>query len=55
MKVNNLAEWAKEKKYIVVRDVDGEWWFYDAWVDFEKALKQAREVNGQIIPVSMAE
>ena len=55
MKINNMPETAKARKYVTVREVDGGWWFYDAWDDFEKALKQAREINGQIIPVSMAE
>lgn len=55
MKVNNMPETARKRKYVTVREVDGDWWFYDALDDFEKALKQAREINGQIIPVSMAE
>jgi hypothetical protein len=50
--INNMAEWAWENKYVVFRIVDGKAWFYDAWNDYKKALNQAIEEDGQIIPIS---
>ena len=52
MKINNMPDWAKRKKYIVFRMIDGEAWFYDAWNDYLKAFKQCMEpcVQGHIIP-----
>ena len=55
MKVNNVPDWARKKRYIVCREVNGSWWFYGAWDDFEKGLKQAVEIKGQIIPECIAE
>lgn len=55
IKVNNVSAWAKESKFIVFRVVEGQNWFYDAWNDFEKALKQAVEIGGQVVPVEMVE
>lgn len=49
MKVNNLNDWARESKYIVVRIVDGAAWFYDALEDFDRAAKQAIEVGGLVV------
>ena len=50
MKINNMPAYARSKKFIVVRFVDGEAWFYDAWNDVEGAIKQAAEINGNVIP-----
>ena len=55
MKVNNVASWAKEKKYMTIRMVDGEAWFYDAWNDADKAIAQAIEEDGHVIPVEAVE
>lgn len=56
MKVNNMTEWAKDKKFMVVRVIDNELWFYDAWDDGDKAIWQAMEecVHGMVIPASEA-
>jgi hypothetical protein len=54
-KVNNVAAWAWEKTYMVIRYVDGEWWFYDAWDDGEKAMTQAWEVDGELRRVENCE
>lgn len=43
VKVNNVSKWASGKKYMVIRECDGEFWFYDAWDDYGKALVQASE------------
>lgn len=55
MKVNNVASWAREKKFMTIRMVDGEAWFYDAWSDEAKAIAQAVEVGGHVIPVESVE
>ena len=55
MKVNNVADWAKEAKYMTIRIVDGEAWFYDAWNDADKAIAQAVEEGGHVIPVEAVE
>ena len=51
MIIYNLPEWARKKRFIVFRLVEGDAWFFDAWDAYEKALKQAVEIDGQVIPV----
>jgi hypothetical protein len=41
MKINNITEYAKTKKYIVVREVENEYWYFSAWDDADKANEQA--------------
>ena len=41
MTIKNIAEYAKTKKYIVAREIDGEYWFFSAWDDANKANEQA--------------
>ena len=55
MKINNMPNWAKSHKYLVVRIVDEEAWFYDAWDDWSEAYKQSLEVGGCVIPIGAAE
>ena len=55
VKVNNVSKWASGKKYMVIRIVNGEAWFYDAWDDYGKALVQASEEGGQVVPSSEVE
>lgn len=51
MKVNNLPRDYENYAYITVRNVNGEWWFYGAFVnDFDRALTQAVEIGGQVMP-----
>ena len=50
MIVKNMSTFARHRSYLVIRIVDGEAWFYDAWNDVEKAIKQAVEVGGMVIP-----
>lgn len=49
MKINNLPEYAKDCKYIVVRLVDNEVWFWGAYEDLEKAYQSASEINGIVV------
>ena len=59
MVVNGLRSsfnsWCIEKPFMVVRIVDGRAWVYDAWDDANKAIKQAIEVGGMVIPTSEVE
>ncbi len=55
MKINNMPEWSKMSKYVVFRIVDGDNWFYDAWDNFDRALKQAVEIEGQVAPIEAVE
>ena len=49
MKINNLPEYAKDCKYIVVRLVDNEVWFWGAYEDLAKAYQSASEINGIVV------
>lgn len=55
MKINNMSEYGRGKKFIVFREHDGENWYYGAWDDFDKALNEAVEIGGQVVPVDMVE
>lgn len=56
MKINNLPTNYKDYKYLTVREVAGEVWFYGAWRDdFEKALTQADEIEGHVVHSAVAE
>lgn len=56
-KVNNVPQFAWKKYYMVIRFVDGEWWFYDAWNEErgDDAMNQAWEISGEIRHVSNCE
>lgn len=57
MKVNNVSENALRNpdKYpwMVVRFVDGEFWYYGAWRKLEDAAQIAVAVNGAVVPSNM--
>lgn len=55
MKINNLFDCSKARKFIVFRVVGGENWFYDAWDEYDRALAQAVEIGGQVAPVEAVE
>ena len=55
MKINNVEAYAKDMKYVVFRIVDGTAWYYNAWNDYGKALAQAIDCGGYIIPSSEVE
>lgn len=44
--INNMPEYAETKKYIVVRRVKGELWFWGAWNDRDTANEVALEIGG---------
>ena len=46
--INNLPKYATEYKYIVARNIEGEWWFFGAYNDGFKAERAAIECDGEI-------
>ena len=49
VKVNNVPDYAREYKYWVVRNSEGELWFYGAWQDKETAYHVATLVNNGLV------
>ena len=50
MKVNNVIKNARNYPWMVVRFVDGEWWYYGSWTDVEKAVRMAADIGGAVVP-----
>lgn len=44
--INNMPTYAKDYKYIVARYVDGEYWFYGAYNEKDRAMRVALQVCG---------
>ena len=44
--VNNVPNYAKSKEWFVVREVDGELWFYGAYSDYSVAFAMTVAYNG---------
>lgn len=44
----NCSEYSLTCEYIVARWVDGDWWFYGAWNDMERAYGVAFAEGGQV-------
>lgn len=55
MTVKNMKGFARDRKYTVIRIVNCEAWFYDAWDDQRDAIRQALEVHGHVIPTNIIE
>lgn len=55
MRVYNVPNSANQCRYIVYRVVNGTAWYYGAWESYEKALRQALAIQGQIIPIGEIE
>lgn len=50
--VKNVADYAKDYKYIVARNIDGELWFWGAWNDRNKANEVAIELGNGVVIVN---
>jgi len=50
-KVYNVAEGAEEYKYIVVNVVDGDFWYWGAFNNLNRASEVARELKGEVLDV----
>lgn len=44
----NCSAYACDYAYIVARYVDGDWWFYGAWNEAERAHHTAMAVDGHV-------
>lgn len=55
MKVNNVSENAHKYPWMVIRLVDGEWWYYGVWSDVNKAAQVAAEEGGAVVPSNVVE
>ena len=44
----NVSAYALNYKYIVARYVEGDWWFYGAWNDLNRATGVALLERGQV-------
>ena len=49
MKINNMPATADNYKYIIVREVDGEFWYYGADNDRDRANEVALAVGGIVL------
>ena len=45
MNINNVPAYAENMKYIVARRVNGQYWFWGAWNDRDRANEVAIEVG----------
>lgn len=50
--INNAPE--KTEKYVVVSDVEGEFWYWGSWPDDARAKKAANEIGGLVVKVGAA-
>lgn len=53
--IKNVSGYGAGCKYLVAREVDGAWWFWGAWDEFDKAHDAAVEVGGQVFPTEEVE
>ena len=47
--INNLPEYAWEYRYVVAREVNGEFWFYGAFSGIKTAQAAVKEINNGVI------
>ena len=48
IKILNCSKYSLTCEYIVARWVDGDWWFYGAWNDLNRAADVALLERGQV-------
>lgn len=46
--INNLPNYSENYAYIVAREVDGEYWFWGAYNDRNKANEIAENIGGEV-------
>lgn len=49
LNINNFSESAKNYPFLVVREVKGEFWFWDAYKDKDKAFQAAVAIDGIVV------
>ena len=47
--INNLPTNYTDYAFLIVRMVDGEFWYYGADNDFDRATRVADEINGVVV------
>ena len=47
--IKNLPPYATKYKYIVARYIDGDFWFWGAYADRNRAYDVALEINGVVV------
>ena len=55
IKVNNVSENAHNYPWMVIRLVDGDWWYYGVWNNVNTAAQVAAEVRGAVVPSNVVE
>lgn len=55
VKVNNVPDYAKTRRFWVVKIVDGEYWFYGAFNDVTKAYNSCREFGNCTLSCTLIE
>ena len=54
LKINNLPKYAEDKKFIVVREIEDELWFYGAFDQPNQANECALEIGGIVLMMKRA-
>lgn len=49
MNLMNMPEYADHYEFVVVREIDGDYWFWGAYRDGFKAEQVAMEIGGVIV------
>ena len=49
MNLMNMPEYADHYEFVVVREIDGDYWFWGAYSDGFKAEQVAMEIGGMIV------
>ena len=49
VQINNMPDIAWNRKYIVCRQMNNEYWYYGSYDDIERANYAAKEVDGWLI------
>lgn len=49
LRINNLPDRCKNKKYIVCDKVNNEYWYYGAFDELKRAQEVAKFIDGEII------
>lgn len=47
--INNLPTYATDYRFVVAREVDGDFWFWGAYSTRQKAEQVAEEIGGTVV------
>lgn len=54
-KILNVSSYAVDYAYIVARYVEGDWWFYGAWNEYDEAMRVAILEGGYVFAIDDVE